>query len=127
MRRDEKSSEGVGSGVDLDQKPAVGQGLDDKVRNGREVGSALPVGEQVHVATWTVTHAVGSDRITTGQCEAVVATGGAEGDLGELPVTWIHAGEPYAAAALEPVRGRSGKRPSHARRRSTGSQSVGHS
>jgi len=65
--------ESVGQFVDLDREAVVGQGADDEVRDGREVGAALPIHEEVHVAARTVAHAMSADGIASGERKAVVA------------------------------------------------------
>ncbi len=89
----QQPGEGIRPCVDIDHEPVVGRSLDDEIRGGREVRPALPVREQIDVTARPVAHAVLPNGIASGERESIAASGCAKSDLGQLPVTWIHAGD----------------------------------
>lgn len=77
----------------MDHVSVVGQGLDDEISGDGEVGPALPVGEQVDVTARSITHAVLPNGIATSERKSVITSGRAKGDLGQLAVAGVHAGD----------------------------------
>lgn len=91
--KDQQAREGfavhcVGHGVSM-----LFESSDDSFDRTREVGSAMPIREEVDVSARSVAHAVGADRVTASQRKPVIARDG-QSDFRESTMAWFHATTP---------------------------------